>query len=354
MKNTLPWRYHRASREGLIQAFEAPGIPLHRKLGALAITGASLVGLSLQADVLYSDYVTPDVAPKIVLAAGSISCRDAKAMVLVFSGYGIQNGEITAARITPIANERNMCTEWVDNGTNIQIHAVGERTAEVARANDVDQIIPVGESVGGVEAALVANDMISEYGDEFTFPGILLDSTPAGKDTLKWVNRTIAEKVSENCQYLKLGDVTMTAISLLTDQNEYRRTHPWEYWSQVYNATRTSSMKLRTGQSCMAGQDFPQINKDANIHISYARTALAYRDPIIDVALAEAKIREKSNGLFEPIYMQGDGITHASPWDNWTSYEPYYDSVLSKIDGIIVTRALDTWYKKAPHIPQPR
>jgi len=341
------------SREGLIEAFEAPGIPMRRKVGAVAVAAASLVGLALQTDVVYSDYVTPDVAPKVVLAAGSIPCRDAKATVLVFSGYGIQNGEITAARITPIANKRNMCTQWVDNGTNIQIHAVTEAVAESARERGVDQIIPIGESVGGVEAVLVANKTVETYGDEFSFPGILLDSTPAGKDTLKWVNRTLAEKVAENCQYLKLGDVTMTAISLLTDQNEERRTHPWKYWSQVYSATRTSSMGLRTGQSCMAGQDFPEVNKDANIHISYARTVKAYRDPIVDVSKAEAAIRAKSHGLFEPIYMDGDGITHASPWDNWTSYEPYYDDVLSKIDGIIATRALANWHR-APRIPQPR
>lgn len=357
MTETLPWRHHRINREGILEAFE-PGIPLRRRIGAAAVAGVSVMSLALQADVLYSEYGTPNIAPKTILAEGSIPCEGAKAMVLVFSGYGIQNGEITAARITPIAKELNMCTRWVNNGTSVNIQAVADDTVIEARAGDLTTIVPVGESVGGIEAALVANDIAARYEDEFSFPGMLLDSTPGDETSLKWVDRTLAEQVAEHCQLFKLGDVTMTAITLLTDQKDERRLQAWKYWNTVYNATRDASMRLRTGQSCLAGQGFPGLNTGSSTHVYYARTQNPYRDPIVDVDKSEAIIRAKAEGLFDAVYMDGDGITHAAPWDNWQAYEPHYQDVMKKIsqkiDETIIDRELATWYRKNPRLPQPK
>jgi len=353
MSEMLPWRHHRISREGILEILE-PGIPLRRKLGAFAVAGASLIGLALQADVSYSDFVTPNVAPSVVRADKTLDCHAARALIIVKGGYGIQNSEYTAARIASIANEQKMSTYWVNNGTAINIAAVGDEEIALADECGVDQIIEVGESVGGIEAALTRNYIIEKVGDRISFPGMLLDSTPGGKDTLKWVNRTLAEQVAENCQFFKLGDVTMTAITLLTDQKDERRLQPWKYWNDVYGGTRSASMRLRTGQSCMAGQGFPELNKTVPTHVFYARSKNPYRDPIVDVDMSEEDIEARSNGMFEPVYMDGDGISHAAPWDNWAAYEPHYRDVLKQIGAIIVGRELETWYRKNPHLPQPK
>lgn len=354
MSQRLPWRHHRINPEGLLETFETPGPSRRRKLGALAVAGASMLGLALQADVIHSEMTTPNIAPRTVLAKDSIACQDAKAIVFVYSGYGIQNGELTAAKITSIANDKNMCTRWVDNGTDIDVNQVAEIEAIDARENDVDTIIHVGESVGGVEAALVENRIIETHGDEFSFPGMLMDSSPDGAATIKWGNPTLAEQVAEHCRLLRLGDVTMTAFSLLTDQNEERRTHFWQYWDRVYEATRSSSMRLRTAQACLASQGIPDINEAAQTWVFYGRNQDPYGDPIVDVEKAEASIRPKTHGLFLPVYMKGDGITHAAPWDAWSSYQPYYQQVFDKIDQVMTTRYLNAHYRRSPHIPQPR
>lgn len=313
-----------------------------------------MLGLALQADVMHSEMTTASVAPRTVLAAGSVACQDAKAIVFVYSGYGIQNGEITAAKITSIANEKNMCTRWVDNGTDININQLAEIEAIDARENDVDTIIHVGESVGGVEAALVENRIVETHGEEFSFPGMLLDSSPDGAATIKWGNPTLAEQVAEHCRLFRLGDVTMTAFSLLTDQNEERRTHFWKYWDQVYGATRSASMRLRTAQACLASQGVPEINEAAHTWVFYGRNQNPYGDPIVDVDKAEASIRPKTHGLFSPVYMSGNGVTHAAPWDAWPSYQPYYQQVFDRIDQVITSRYLSTWYLRPPHVSRPR
>lgn len=353
MSEKTPWKLYRKSPEGLVDALRKPKMSMRRKVGAIAAVGFTLLGTAHEADVLYSEISTPDVQPKLVMAAGSVACRDAKAMVVVYSGYGIQNGEHTAWKITSLANERGMCTQWVNNGTDVKIDAVTEAVVQQADENGIDEIISVGESVGGIEAAMVVNRAVDKYGDEYKFPAILADSTPASKDTLKWVNPTIAQKVAEYCQYVKVGDYEMTAITLATDQNEERRNNFVKYWEPVYKDTKSASIRLRTAQSCIAGIGFPMLNPVAKTHLYYARNGVSHGDPIVDVDKSEEQIAEKANGLFHAVHMSGDGITHAAPWDNWPAYEPYYRDIFSRIDTVITNRELSTWYKR-PGLPQPR
>lgn len=353
MTEKTPWKLYRKSPEGFVNALKKPRMSTRRRVGAIAAVGITFLSTVHEADVIYSEVSTPDVGPKLVMAAGSIACKDARAMVVVYSGYGIQNGEQTAWKITSIANGRNMCTQWVDNGTDINIPAVSEAVVAAADENEIENIIAVGESVGGIEAAMVENDIVEKYGDTYKFPGLLADSTPGSKKTLKWVNPTIAQKVAEYCQFIQLGDHEMTAITLATDQNDERRNNPQEYWGPVYKATRSASMRLRTAQSCMAGKGFPMINKLAETEINYARNGTSHGDPIVDVDLSEAEIKAKANGLFRAIHMTGGGISHAAPWDNWAAYGPYYDDILAHIDEIMTNRALEDWPMNS-HTPQPK
>jgi hypothetical protein len=353
MVQKTPWNSYRTSPEGFVDVLKKPAIPLRRKIGATAAAGVMLLGVAHTADVMYSEMSTPDIAPKLVMAVGSVSCKNAKAMVVVYSGYGIQNGEQTAWKITSLANERGMCTQWVNNGTDIDIEAVRDAMVAQADENGTENIVSVGESVGGIEAAMVINSTVEKHGDKYKFPGLLADSTPAGKDTLKWVNPTIAEKVAEYCRYFKVGDYEMTAVTLATDQKEERRNNFKEYGKPVYEATRSASMRLRTAQSCMAGTGFPQMNPDARTHLYYARNGQSHGDPIVDVDKSEEQIEGRANGLFHAVHMTGNGITHASPWDNWTAYEPYYRNIFARIDAIMVDREMATWYK-TPRVPQPK
>lgn len=353
MTKKTPWKYYRTSPEGVVDVCKKPRMPMRRKIGAAAAAGVTLLGSAIEADVIYSDMTTPDIGPKLVLAAGSIACSDARAMVVVYSGYGIQNGEQTAEKVTSIANERGMCTQWVNNGTDVNIPAVSEAVAAAADAHGVDTIISVGESVGGIEAALVENDIVEKHGEKYKFPGLLADSTPGSEKTVKWVNPTVAETVARYCRLARFGDSVMTTVTLATDQNEYRRSHWREYWEPIYKATKDASMRLRTAQSCMVGTGFPQINPAPETHIFYARNGVSHGDPIVDVDLSEKEIGERSNDLFHPVHMTGGGITHAAPWDNWPAYEPYYRKIFAEIDAIRTERALNTWYRR-PGLPQPK
>lgn len=322
--------------EGFVDVHRKPTMSFRRKIGVIAIAGIGFFGIAHTADIIHSELVTLDTAPKLAMAEGSIPCSDAGAMVVVYSGYGIQNSEHTAWRISSLANEQNMCTQWVDNGTDIDIDLVRDAVVSQADANGIDNIVSVGESVGGIEAAHVINSTVEEFGDKYKFPALLADSTPADKTTLKWVNPSLAEKVAENCQYLKLGDFAMTVVTLLTDQNNERRNNFWKYWEPVYSATRSASMRLRTAQSCMAGAGFPRIDSIARTHVYYARNSQSHGDPIVDVEQSERAIRDLTeDGLFHEIHMDGSGINHASPWDNWGDYEPYYRGIMERIGAVI-------------------
>jgi hypothetical protein len=103
----------------------------------------------------------------------------------------------------------------------------------------------------------------------------------------------------------------------------------------------------------MAGRGIPQLNAASKTHVFYVRNGSSHGDPIVDVNTSQEIFEQKSNGLFEAVHMLNVGSMHASPWDNWEAYEPYYRQVLADIDSIIATRALVNW-PKTPHLPQPR
>jgi hypothetical protein len=350
-----PWKYYRPNKAGIIDIFKKPRMPLRRKIGAAAAAGFFLLAGSIKADVVYSEMTTVHVEPRVVSALGSIPCKGARAMATVFAGYGIDNSENTAQNIATIANQRGICTVSVHNGTNVNIPAVSEAVVAEAEANGVDTIIPVGESVGGDEAVLMTNYVAEKYGDKYKIPGLLADSSPDGKQTLKWINPTVAEIVAEYCDIAEIGDWYTTLITLLTDQNEERRNNFIKYFDQVYSATHESPMSLRGDQSCMAGKGIPQMNKVTDTHVFYVRNGTSHGDPIVDVDLSQNGFEEKSNGLFHAIHMVNVGTLHASPWewDKWPIYEPYYRKVFARIDAIMIEREQTTWYKN-PYLPQPR
>lgn len=369
MAKNIPWKNRRLTPEGVVDVFAKPRMSIRRKIG-VAVSAIVLGPLAaVQADVTYSELNTVQTAPDTHLAAGSIPCDNVDAVIFVDPGFGIQNANLTAAKVAPIANEYNMCTRYVTYGTTADIDVIADKKAEVLRQSRVNaqgvnpalkpNAIDIGESLGGIVAIQTRNRMIEKFGDEFSYPVIMAEATPATSEALRWGGQTVAETVARNCRWIKMGDVTMTLASLVTDQNEERRARLWDgrgaklFWD-VYEETRKASMQLRIHESCIAGMGVPDIDQAKNpTLVMYAYTD---GDPVVDGNFSKDIIRERSGGYFEEIHMQGNGIDgyHAGAWDDWAAYQPYYDDALARMHQVVTMHELSLLVRQAPGVPQPR
>jgi hypothetical protein len=344
-----------------------------RKLGAIAATLIMGPWAGIQADIVYSTENTIQSEPSTILAEKSISCDNADAVIFVNPGYGIQNADLTAAKIVPIANEHNMCIRFVTYGTTADINVLADKEAEVLRSSRRAQraadptlkpnVIEIGESLGGIIAAQVRNRLVEKYGNEFSYPAIIDDATPSGSEAVRWGNPTIAEMVARNCQWFKLGDMAMTIITVLTDPDDERRSqlfdpkHGAAYFWQVYEATKGASMQLRLHESCIVGAGMPPV--DQTMDQTTVLYAYADHDPIVNGGIAKDVMEEKANGYFEEVHMTSANIDghHADAWGDWEAYEPYYRYMLDRCMEIIEQRERILYVPRGgrgPHIYQPR
>lgn len=375
MTEKTPWHGYRTTREGVVDVYAKPRMSLRRKIGATAALCVMGPWAGLQADIVYSSVTTVQSNPDTTLAQGSIPCDNADAVIFVSPGYGIQNADLTAEKIAPLANEKNMCTRYVTYGTTANVDILAEKKAEVLRSsrrleraanpNLKPNDIEIGESLGGIIAARTRNKMVEEYGNEFAYPVLADDATPSGGEAVRWGNPTIAEMVARNCQWFRAGDLTMTLITVLTDPDPERRAllldpqkGPEFFW-RVYAATKSASMQLRIHESCEVGKGYPVITQNMeNDQITEVLYAYADGDPIVDGSISKEVIRDRAGSdYFQEIHMTGDGVdgNHAAAWYSWPGYERYYQEILDTAQQIIRAREDTSWQRdRISSMNQPR